>query len=82
MKWLQRLLEKRPRAFLELSLSGQKTAQPKVHVSAHGSVPGVFASSQTVYTFLANDSGNAQAEMYGKGLAQIFGVRLVDRRKP
>lgn len=58
--------------------SGQLTARPQVHVSAVG-----YMHSQSVYTFDDNEQGNACARMYGKGLAEIFGCRLViEERNP
>lgn len=54
---------------------GQRTPQPKVCVSVAG-----WRGSQTVYTFDANDQGEACATMYGRGLAEIMQRRLVDQR--
>ena len=58
-----------------ISRSGQKTDSPKVHVSV-ASING----SQSVYTWEANDVGEASALMHGRGLANIIRRKLVDRR--
>lgn len=56
--------------------SGQLTPRPQVHVS----VASIYGS-QGVYTWHADDQGNAKATMYGKGLAEIMRRRLVDERE-
>jgi hypothetical protein len=60
---------------VEISHFGQKTDRPQVHVSVCG-----LYGSQGVYTFDANDQGEACATMYARGLADIMRRRLVDRR--
>lgn len=59
-----------------ISYSGQATPRPQVHVSVvhHG-------SSQGVYTWDANEQGNAMATMYGRGLAETVCRQLVDTRE-
>jgi|MicForSoiPHH12_O_1018301.scaffolds.fasta_scaffold02206_2 hypothetical protein len=58
-----------------ISHSGQLTPSPKVHVSVAG-----LNGTQGVYTWDANDQGEACATMYGQGLADIMRRRLVDQR--
>lgn len=55
---------------------GQRTSRPRVHVSVW-----CVTGGQGVYTWDADDAGNAKATMYGHGLAEIMGRRLIDRRK-
>lgn len=62
---------------VEIWHAGQATPRPQVLVSVRG-----MYGSQTVYTWDANDQGEACATMYGKGLADIMQRRLVDRRDP
>lgn len=71
--WCRNLLN--PPAII-ISRSGQRTPRPKVHVSV-ASING----SQGVYTWDANDQGEACATLYGEGLARIMQRRLVDERK-
>lgn len=71
-QWWNRL---RAKPYVLLSYSGQLTSRPQVHVSVHN-----YMSAQGVYTWDANDVGNARAEMYGKGLADIIKAPLVDER--
>jgi len=54
---------------------GQRTPRPQVSVGV-ASIRG----AQTVYTYDANDQGNASATMHGRSLARILGCRLVDER--
>jgi hypothetical protein len=54
---------------------GQRTPKPQVTVSV-GSIRG----SQSVYTFNSDDQGEASATMYGRSLAYILVIRLVDQR--
>lgn len=58
-----------------IEYSGQRTPSPKVHVSVAG-----LTGSQEVYTWDANEQGEACATLYGKGLADIVRRKLVDRR--
>lgn len=58
-----------------ISRSGQLTPRPQVHVSACG-----MRGLQGVYTWDANEQGEACATLYGKGLAEIMQRRLVDER--
>jgi hypothetical protein len=55
---------------------GQATPRPKVSVSAQGR-----RGSQGVYTYDATEQGEACATLYGRGLAEILGVRLIDTRE-
>lgn len=55
--------------------SGQATPRPQVHVSACGRY-----GSQGVYSWDADEQGEACATMYGRGLAEIMQRRLVDER--
>lgn len=55
---------------------GQLTPRPQVHVSVQGA-----HGLQGVYTFDADDMGNAKATMYGTSLAHIMQRRLVDERE-
>lgn len=54
---------------------GQRTSQPKVSVSVASR-----GGTQGVYCYPATAAGDAQAEMYAKGLAAITGLPLVDNR--
>jgi len=60
---------------VRISRSGQLTPRPQVHVSVAG-----LSGSQTVYTWDADDQGEACATMYGRGLASIMRRKLVDER--
>lgn len=60
---------------VRISRSGQATARPQVHVSAVGR-----HGSQSVYTWDADEQGEACATMYGRSLAEIMQRRLVDER--
>lgn len=53
----------------------QATQRPKVSVGVNSR-----RGSQSVYTYDATEQGEACASLYGKGLADILGVRLIDRR--
>lgn len=60
---------------------GQLTSRPQVVVS----VSGMFAQgngwgSQSVYTWLVSENGDALATYHAKGLAQIIGAHYVDER--
>ena len=76
---MRRLIEwwrdlRNPPAVL-ISHFGQKTPRPQVQVSVasrHG--------CQGVYTWDADEQGNAKATMYGRGLAEITRRRLIDER--
>lgn len=60
---------------VEIARWGERTNRPQVGVSVvsrHG--------AQSVYTWDADDVGEAKATLYGKGLAEIIKRRLVDRR--
>lgn len=65
---------RRPPAVV-IDYSGQETQKPQVHVSVWG-----HNATQGVYTFDAGPQGDACAELYGRGLANIMGRRLVDNR--
>lgn len=65
------------RSCVELSKSGQRTREPKVHISvcSRNGMAGVMTKPDTV-------QGNAFVEMYGDTYSSILGVPLVDRRDP
>lgn len=71
--WWRRL---RSRPAIVIDYSGQRTSRPQVHVTAHG-----FMAVQGIYSWDADESGNAKATMYGQGLANIMRCRLVDQRQ-
>lgn len=62
---------------IELSHSSQATESPMVNVSAIS-----MGGRQSIYTWNADSQGEASAEMYGRSLAEILRLRLVDRRDP
>lgn len=59
-----------------ISRSGQLTPRPQVHVSIHG-----MNGLHGIFTFDADGQGEASATMYGKSLAHVAQMRLVDERK-
>lgn len=66
-----------PAGTIRISRSGWKTPSPQVHVSACSR-----RGAQSVYSWPADDVGEARATMYGKTLAEILGLPLVDERSP
>jgi hypothetical protein len=70
--WWQRW---RKHPYVLIDTSGRLTCRPQVHVSVCGNW-----MIQGVYTYDDTDQGNARAEMYGRGLAQAMGRRLIDNR--
>jgi hypothetical protein len=60
-----------------IDYGGTATPNPMVHVGAFG-----HGGSQGVYSWKLDDQGNACASLYGRGLAEIFDVPLIDRRDP
>lgn len=60
-----------------IDYGGQATDRPMVHVGAYGN-----GGTQGVYSWPLDDQGNACASLYGRGLAEIFDVPLIDRRDP
>lgn len=75
-KKLRRFLrDKRNPPTVVICRSGQATLSPKVHVvvsSARG--------MQSVFTWNADDQGEACATLHGRSLAEIAGLRLIDER--
>lgn len=63
------------RPCVTIDYGGTATDRPMVHVGAYGN-----GGSQGVYSWDANEQGNACASLYGRGLAEIFDVPLYDRR--
>jgi hypothetical protein len=66
-----------PAGTIRINRSGWKTPSPQVHVSACSR-----RGAQSVYSWPADDVGEAKATMYGKTLAEILGLPLVDERSP
>jgi hypothetical protein len=62
-------------ALVTISRWGELTPRPQVSVCVQSE-----RGSQSAYTFDANDQGEASATMYGRTLAHILGVRLIDQR--
>lgn len=54
----------------------EHTPRPKVSVGVTSK-----RGSQSVYTYEATEQGEACATLYGRGLAEILGVRLIDQRE-
>ncbi len=53
----------------------EATEHPQVGVSVQSR-----RGAQGVYSYDSNDIGEASATLYGKGLAEITGLRLIDKR--
>lgn len=64
-----------PQPILTISVSGQMTERPQVHVSAVSSY-----GAQGLYTWDANEQGHACATMHGRSLSHILGLELADQR--
>jgi len=66
---------RRKQPHIEISQSGWRTDRPEVHVSmvSRGGMIGV-------YSYADDDAGNAHVSMNASSLANITGLRIVDRR--
>lgn len=65
-----------PPAVVTIDRSGWLTIRPQVCVGIESK-----RGAQNVYCFAEDDVGIASAEMHGRDLAEIAGLRLVDRRE-
>lgn len=55
---------------------GMATTRPQANVAVWSR-----RGMQSVYTFDLSDAGDAKATMYGRDLARLLGIRVVDSRR-
>lgn len=67
--------DRRTPPHIEISYFGWETEVPHVNVSAFST-----RGSMSIYTYAADDVGEARASMHGELLSRILNVPLVDRR--
>lgn len=67
-------------AAVYIGRSGWVTPRPQVHVSVRSRHASGGGGGQSIYSYDADDVGEAKATLYGKSLAEILGVPLIDER--